>query len=501
MTTRAIAAVLAGSTLLAGCNLAPTYVRPNLPVSPEFPQGPAYAAQPATAVAPADIAWRDFFTDPKLVRLIELSLANNRDLRVALANVAQARAQYRVQRADLFPTIGANGQATIQRSPGGIAATGGGIGGVGSGTGGIGSGTGGVGGGTGGTGAVTAGGITTDIYSVSVGVSAWEIDLFGRVRNLSAAAFEQFLASEGARDAAQTALIAELATAYVTMAADQDRLRIGQNTERAFRQTLDLTLARFRGGISSELEVSQARTSYDQARADIANATTLVAQDRNALNLLAGVTVPDELLPADLPAQGATLRDLPAGLSSAVLLRRPDIAQAEHQLRAANANIGAARAAFFPNISLTAAFGTLSLGLGNLFGGGSDFWSVAPQASVPIFDFGRNRGNLRYAEASRDALVAQYERSVQSGFREVADALARRGTIGAELQAQTSRRDAAAQAYRLSEARFRSGIDPFLNTLDSQRILYEAQQTLLAARLTQETNLVELYRSLGGGLR
>ncbi|HKY80570.1 MAG TPA: efflux transporter outer membrane subunit [Sphingobium sp.] len=459
---------------LAACDMAPKYVRPQLPVPAASPSGPAYPAASASdaAIVPADTAWRDFFTDPRLVRVIETALVNNRDLRIALANVEQARAQYRIQRADLLPTVAVNGSATYQDTP--FAQQGGG-------------------------GAAASG--RTDIYSASVGISAWEIDLFGRVRNLSRAAQEQYFASVENRNAAQTALIAETAIAWLTMAADQERLRITRDLEAAFGKTLGLTRARFSKGIASELEVRQAQTSYDQARADIAAATTLVAQDQNALNLLAGTTVPAADLPAAMPDGDITLSNLPADLPSSLLLRRPDIAGAEHQLLAANANIGAARAAFFPNVSLTAAFGTLSLGLSNLFGADSDYWSVAPTARLPIFDFGRNKGNLRYAQATYDALLATYEKSVQSGFREVADALARRGTMTAQLEAQTSLRDAARVGYRLSEARFRAGVDPFLTTLDAQRTLYGAEQGLLATRLVRAANMVELYRAMGGGLK
>ncbi|EQB29839.1 hypothetical protein M529_22695 [Sphingobium ummariense RL-3] len=422
------------------------------------------------------MAWRDFFTSPRLQRLVQLALDNNRDLRVALANVEQARALYRVQRADLLPTLGVNASATYQDLPGGVPATGGASGG-----------------------AAASG--RSDIYTANAGVSAWEIDLFGRIRNLNKAALEQYFASVENRSAAQTALVAEVATAWLTLATDQERLRIAEGMEKAFGQTLDLTKARFAKGIASELEVRQAQTSFDQARSDIAETRTLIAQDRNALDLLAGTTVREELLPEGLGAVEATVAQLPADLPSEVLLRRPDIAAAEHQLRAANADIGAARAALFPRLSLTAAFGTISSGLSNLFGKGSDYWSVAPSASLPIFDFGRNAGNLRYAKATRDAMLAQYERSIQRGFREVADALARRGTIDAQMEAQSSLRTAAAGAYRLSEARFRSGVDPFLTTLDSQRALYAAEQSLLATRLVRETNAVELYRALGGGLK
>ena len=489
MLSRKTALVFAAGLTLAGCNLAPKYVRPESVVPVATPVGPAYAATDAAgAIMPADTSWEVFFTDDRLRRVIRTALENNRDLRVSVANVAQARAQYRVQRADLFPTLAANGGATYQKSPFGVVG-----GGAGGGTGG----TGGTGGGTGG-GAVSSG--RADIYSANVGVSAWEIDLFGRVRNLTQAQQEQYFAAEENRNAAQVSLIAQIATQWLTMAADQDRLKIAQDTAKAYGQTVKLTQDRFRIGIASELEVRQASTSYDQARSDIADATTLIAQDQNALNLLAGTTLTADMLPARLEETSPTLENLPANLPSQVLLRRPDIASAEHQLIAANANIGAARAAFFPNISLTAAFGTISLGLSNLFGNGSQNWSVAPSVSQTLFDFGKNKGNLRYAQATRDAAVATYEKSIQTGFREVADALARRGTIGAQLQAQTSLRDNAAGAFKLSELRFRAGIDTFLTTLDSQRALYTAQQTLLAARLTRDSNSVELYRALGGGV-
>ncbi|WP_445177225.1 efflux transporter outer membrane subunit [Rhizorhapis sp. SPR117] len=471
MHKRSLSLAAAAVLGLSACDMAPKYVRPALPVPSALP-GENTVVTP-NAANPAEMAWRDFFTEPRLRRVIELALVNNRDLRVALANVEQARALYRVQRADLFPTLDVNGGATFQKLPAGVS--------------------------TSGTAPSASG--RSDIYSANIGTSAWEIDLFGRIRNLNKAALEQYFASVENRNAAQTALIAEVATAWLTLAADQERLRIARDTRQAFGETLDLTKARFAKGISSGLDVHQAQTSFDQARSDIAEATTLVEQDRNALNLLAGSILGEELLPDGLSTDGATIPSLPAGLSSDVLLKRPDIAAAEHQLRAANADIGAARAAFFPSISLTAAFGTISSGLSNLFGKGSDYWSVAPSATLPIFDFGRNKGNLRYAQATRSAMLASYERAVQTGFREAADALARRGTIDAQLEAQTSLRTAAAGAYRLSEARFRSGIDPFLTTLDSQRSLYSAEQSLLATRLIRETNAVELYRALGGGLR
>lgn len=460
---------------LSACNMAPRYERPALPVPAATPQGPAYAgdAGDPSAAALADTPWAEFFTDDRLREVIRVALVHNRDLRIALANVEQARSQYRAQRADIFPTLAASGGATYQKSPFAM------MGGAG------------------------AGGVSgrTDIYTASLGISAWEMDLFGRVRNLSEAAQQQFFAARENRDAAQITLIAEIATAWLTLAADQEQLALARKTEAAFRQTLDLTEARFKAGVSSELDVRQARTSHDQARSDIAALTTLIAQDRNALDLLAGTTLGETLLPDALSDEGVTLTRLPGDLPSEILLKRPDVAAAEHQLMAANANIGAARAAFFPNISLTATLGTLSLGLSNLFASGSESWSVAPSASLPIFDAGRNAGNLRYAKATRDAMVASYEKTVQTAFREVADALARRGTVDAQMAAQTSLRDNAQGAYRLSEARFKAGIDPFLTTLDSQRSYYGAEQSLLSTRLVRAANAVELYRALGGGLK
>lgn len=460
---------LAASSLAlmaTACNMAPRYVRPDLPVPPAATEGKLAGQAEAGATAPtvsADSAWRDFFTDPRLVKVIRIALDNNRDLRIAVANVEQARAQYHVQRADLLPTVSADAGATYQKQP------------------------------------LSTG--RTDTYDASAGISAWEIDLFGRVRNMTKAAQESYFASVDNRNAAQTALIAETANAWLTMAADQERLRISRELEKAFGQTLDLTRARFAKGVASELEVRQAQTSYEQARSDIAAAITRVAQDRNALNLLAGTTLADADLPTVFPQENVTLSNLPAELPSTLLLKRPDISAAEHRLRAANADIGAARAAFFPRISLTSAIGTISLGLSNLFGSGSDYWSASPSASVPIFDFGRNAGNLRYAHATYDAMLATYEKSIQTGFREVADALARRATMTAQLDAQTSLRDAARHAYQLSDARFRAGVDSFLVTLDSQRTLYNAEQSLVTTRLTQATNMVEIYRAIGGGLK
>ena len=461
---------LAPLVLLAGCDLAPPYHRAGLPAPASLPSGGIYPAATATATQAPDIAWQDFFVDPALQQVIATGLANNRDLRIALANVEQARALYRVQRADQLPTIGANANATYARTS--AAAT-----------------------------AFPGQDRTTHIYSVNAGLSAFEIDLFGRVRNLTRAALEQYLATEEGARATRITLIAEIASAYLTMAADQDQLRISQGTLESFRQSLDLTRAQFRIGVTSELEVRQAETNFEQARYDIAALQTQIARDQNALNLLVGTTVGADQLPRGLDQHVFTLDDLPAGLSSDLLLQRPDVLQAEHQLKAQYANIGAARAAFFPQISLTAAIGTLSPALSGLFDRGNYTWQVAPTASQTIFDFGRNAANLRYAKAGRDAALAGYEKAIQTAFREVADALAERGTIREQLAARTDRMTAAATAYRLSDARYRAGVDPFLTSLDAQRTLYAAQQNLVQTRLDAASNLVELYRALGGGLR
>ncbi|AIT79560.1 efflux transporter outer membrane subunit [Novosphingobium pentaromativorans] len=475
---------LCSALALAGCNMAPKYVRPDLPVPADSPAGPAYdeistqsstqGSNQGSAQDLAGTAWEDFFTDDRLRAVIRTALSNNRDLRISLANVEQARSLYKVQRADLLPGIAASGSATYQKSTGQTAGQGG---------------------------AANLGGAgRMDIYSASVGVSAWELDLFGRVRNLTKSAQEDFFAAQANRDAAQVALVAEVASAWLALAADSESLAFSTRTAQAYDRTVALTEARFKAGVASQLEVSQARTSRDQARSDIAALTTQVAQDRNALELLAGTSLDPEVLPGALPDDGATIGNLPANVPSSVLLQRPDIAAAEHQLIGANADIGAARAAFFPRISLTAALGTMSMGLSNLFKSGSETWSVAPAASLPIFDFGKRSGNLRYAKATRDAMVAQYEKSVQTAFREVADALARRGTIDAQLEAQLSLRDNAREANRLSEARFSKGVDSFLTTLDSQRSYYAAEQSLIATRLVRGTNAIDLFRALGGGL-
>lgn len=471
--TKSLFALLAGASLLAGCNLAPDHVRPEGAIPAALPQGGIYPPAATDAPDVSAIGWRDFFVDARLRDTIALGLENNRDLRIAAANVLQARAQYRVQRADQLPTVRVGGSTTIANAAG-AAASGGA--------------------------AVGASGSTVELYSVNVGVSAFELDLFGRVRNLSRAALEQYFATEEARRAARISLIAEIASAWLTLASDKDQLALARDTLESYRQSLDLTRAQFRIGTSSELAVRQADTLYQGARNDIAALQTQIARDENALQLLVGTPLAPALLPQGLGAGAHTLSDLPANLSSAVLLRRPDVLQAEHQLIAQNANIGAARAAMFPTISLTASLGTISGALSGLFGNGSESWSAGPSASLPIFDFGRRKGNVQYAEASQKAAIATYERSLQTAFREVADALALRGTIGEQLAAQSARAESAQVAARISDARFRTGVDSFLTSLDAQRTAYAARQQLVTARLTHAGNLVELYRALGGGL-
>ena len=493
-------AVLALATALAGCNLAPKYERPGGAAPVAFPQGGIYPRAATDAPDVTAIGWRDFFLDPRLRQVIETGLANNRDLRIAAGNVLQARAQYRVQRANQVPSTTISGSGTYTNNA--FGAAGGAAGGAGAGTGtgaGAGSGAGGdtgVGAGAG----IGSSSSNLEFYSVNAGFSAFELDLFGRVRNLTRAAQEQYFASEEAQRSARISLIAEIATAWLTMASDREQLRISRETLKAFEQSLALTRAQFRIGVASELEARQAETQYQGARNDIATLETQVARDQNALNLLAGTTVPAEQLPTGLGSEPATLDALPGDLSSAVLLRRPDVLQAEHQLIAENANIGAARAAFFPQISLTATIGTISTALSGLFGGGSFTYTGAPQVALPLFDGGRNAANLEYARASQQVAVSTYERAIQTAFREVSDALAQRGTIGEQVSAQSARAEAAQVAARLSEARYRAGIDSFLVSLDAQRTAYAAQQALVTTRLSRANNLVELYRSLGGGL-
>jgi len=466
---------LRGATLaiallvLSGCTMAPSYTRQDAPVPPNWPSGPAYKDRAATSAEKAisDIKWQEFFINEQLQKLIALALDNNRDLRIATLNIERSRALYQIQRADLFPTVNATGNAIEERLPAVLSPTG--------------------------------QPVTGHQYSVNLGFSSYEIDLFGRVRSLKDKALEEFFATEEARRSVQISLVAEVASDYLTLAADIERLKIAQDTFKSQQSSYNLIQRRFEAGVSSELDLRQAQTTVDSARVDIARFTGQVAQDENALALVLGSPVPADLLPSGLSAITA-LKELSAGLPSDVLQRRPDIVQAEHLLKAANANIGAARAAFFPSITLTTSIGASSAQLSGLFKGGAAVaWSFAPQITLPIFDAGRNRANLKVTEVDREIFLSQYEKAIQGAFREVADALAQHGTLDDQMEAQQSLTDAIAKSYLLSQARYNNGIASYLDVLDSQRSLYSAQQGLITIRLSRLINLVTLYKVLGGG--
>jgi outer membrane protein, multidrug efflux system len=450
---------------LGGCTMIPKYTRPERPIPDAWPRGPAYKETPSTQGAPAaaDLQWRQFFGDKRLQAIIAAALKNNRDLRVAALNVERARALYRIQRAELLPVVETGFTASKQH----VMISG------------------------------TTGLVTLEEYGANLGISSWEIDFFGRIRSLGKKALEEYFATEQARRSAQILLVSEVANAYLTLAADRENLKLAQSTLESQQAAYNVIRRRFEVGLAHELDLRQAQTRVDAARVDVARYTELVAQDNNALNLLAGSMVPADLLPEVLSVV-APLPDVSPGMSSEVLLRRPDILQAENLLKAANANIGAARAAFFPRISLTSAIGSASGDLSGLFKSGSFVWNYAPQIVLPIFD-ARTWSALKVTKVDREIAVAQYEKAIQGAFREVADALASRGTLGDRLEAQQSLVDATAKTYRLSTARYEKGIDIYLNVLDAQRSLYTAQQGLIAIRLTKLANQVRLYAVLGGG--
>lgn len=450
--------VLALATLLAGCgSMAPRYEPPALPVPASYP-GEAMPGQTT------DIAWQDFFTDAKLRGLVELALSHNRDLRVAVLNIEQARAQYRVQDAQTLPTINAAGSGSSNRTQ----ATG------------------------------TGTGITRQ-YSATLGFSAYELDLFGRVRSLNAQALEQFLATEQARRGTQISLVAEVATAYLNWAADLDRLALARQTLDSQSDSYRLTQRRFELGSASALTLRQQQISVETARVDMARYAGQLAQDQNALALLIGTPVPAELAPTALGDGVSSMAELPAGLPSELLQRRPDLVQAEHLLKSAHYNIGAARAAFYPRIALTASAGSSSTELSQLFTSGTGSWSFMPQISLPLFDGGANRANLDIATVGRDIQLAQYEKAIQTAFREVSDALAQRGSLSEQLGAQQALVDASGEAFKLSDARYQRGVDSYLEVLDAQRSLYSAQQALISTRLSRLANAVSVYKVLGGG--
>lgn len=466
--TRNSLSILLVVACLCGCTMIPHYNRPAAPVPSQWPPGPAFkeAVADGGGEKATLIGWRDFYADEKLQKVLDLTLANNRDLRIAVANIDKARALYRIQRAELFPVVAGSGSFTTERTPAGISTTG--------------------------------EAYTSDVYSLSAGVTSWELDFFGRIRSLKENALQQYLATELARTSLQISLMAEVTNAYLTRAADSEGLKLAQSTFRARQDAYDLVRRRFDAGVSSALDLRQAETVMEAARGDVARYTALVALDENALSLLVGAPVPPGLLANDLSGV-APPKEISAGLSSDVLLARPDVLQLESLLKAANANIGAARAAFFPRVTLSTSIGTISPDLSGLFRAGSGTWLFAPRIDLPIFDAGTRRANLRATEADRNAALAQYEKSIQTAFREVADALARRGTLGDQVRAQRALVDATADAYRLSFARYDKGIDSYLNVLDSQRSLYSAQQGLISLRFASLSNTVTLYKVLGGG--
>ena len=460
--------ILTLSILLAlgGCSLIPDYQRPEAPVADAWPQGPAYAAEAGQAGAELP-AWRSFFRDAALQRAIQVALDNNRDLRVAALNVEAYQALHRIQRAELFPQIDARGSGTRQRLPGDLSRTG--------------------------------EAATNAEYGATVGVSDWELDLFGRLRSLSEAALEQYFATAQAQRSTQIALVASVADAWLTLQADRELLALSEETLRTYEQSLALTQRSFDVGVASALELTQSRSAVESARVSVAQYTRLVAQDRNALQLLLGNAVPDDL-PAAAPLEQAQLAELPVGLPAELLQRRPDILEAEHLLKAANANIGAARAAFFPSISLTGRAGTTSTELSGLFKAGSGTWLFQPSINLPIFTAGSLKGSLDYAKLQKQIEVAQYEKAIQTAFSEVADGLAARSTYTEQLKAQRDLVAANAEYYRLAERRYRTGVDSHLILLDAQRQLFGSQQTLIGDRLAQLSSEIALYKALGGGV-
>ncbi|KYQ95941.1 transporter [Serratia plymuthica] len=454
--------------LLAGCiSLDPDYQRPQAPVPTNLPQGAAYATPSGKlSLSYPDIPWRDYVVDAQLRQVVAMGLSSSRDLREAIANIESARALYGEQRSELFPTINAGVDGTRSRS-------------------------------------LTGNGNATAIsqsYEASASTSSFELDLFGKNRSLSRAKFETYLAESEAAKSTRLTLIADIVTDWVNVAAERSLLAAAKDTMESARLSLEVTRKNQQNGILSMVDVASADTVYQQARSDVASYTTSAAQAKNALDLVVGQSVPESLLPNGIEALSGIMKDMPANVSSQVLLNRPDVLEAEHNLKSANASIGSARAAFFPSISLTASGGVGSGELSSLFSKGAGVWSFAPSISLPIFTGGYNTSQLNYTKAQKDLYVATYEKAVQTAFQETADALARKGTIGEQLAAQTSYVAASREYYRLAELRYRHGVDTYLNMLDAQRTLYTARQSLISAQQTEYQNLITLYKVLGGGI-
>ena len=452
---------------LGGCTLAPEYTRPASPVPVVWPTGTAYKETKFATGAPmaTELRWQEFFTDEKLRKVIEMALTNNRDLRLAALNTERARALYGIQRAGILPTANAVGSGSKQRVPADLSSTG--------------------------------SAMTAEQYSVNLGISSWEIDFFGRIHSLKDRALEEYIATDQVRRGVQILLVSAVANAYLVLAADRENLKLATSTLATQEASYKLIRKRYDVGLASELDLNRAQSQVDTARGDIVRYTQLAAQDENALNLLVGSPMPPGLLPLELGSVSPP-KEISPGLSSEMLLQRPDVLAAEHGLKAANANIGAARAAFFPRISLTTAIGTASSDLSGLFKSGQGTWSFAPQIMIPIFD-ARTWSAYDVTKVEREMSVSQYEKAIQTAFREVADALAVRGTVNQQIAAQQSLVNAVTETYRLSNLRYNKGIDSYLEVLDAQRSLYGAQQGLVLLRLFRFTNFVTLYKVLGGG--
>ncbi len=453
--------------ILGGCTMAPKYRRPDAPVPSQWPTGAAYS-EPALAVTTpvaTGLKWWEFITDKNLQKTIETALDNNRDLRVAVLNVEKAKAMYGIGKVSLLPSINAVGSWYKGRVPADLSSSG--------------------------------SAMTSERYDASIGITSWEIDFFGRIRSLKDKALEEYLATDQARRGAQMMLISTVAQAYLAVAANRESLQLVSKTLTAQETAYKLIQKQYDVGFISELDLRRSQSQVDAARGEVARYTQLTAQSENALNLLVASPVPQELLASEL-AGVSPPREISAGLSSDLLLHRPDVLAAEHQLKAANANIGAARAAFFPRIILTGSAGTASADLSGLFKAGSGVWSFTPQIVMPIFD-ARTWFAYDVTKIDKKIAVAQYEKAIQSAFREVADALAVQGTVNQQIEAQRSLVNALATAYRLSDMRYKKGIDSYLSVLDAQRSLYGAEQGLIALRLFQLNNTVSLYKALGGG--
>ncbi|WP_343710993.1 efflux transporter outer membrane subunit [Kosakonia radicincitans] len=447
---------------LTACNLQPKYERPSVPVSGKW-ESNAYRNKTS------DLAWQKFFDDDTLKLLIGLSLKNNRDLRVAALNIESARAQYRIERAALLPTIEANGSQTSAHLPGNLYST------------------------------QTSGPVSYQQYEANLGVTSWEIDFFGRLRSLKAQALENYLSTEATAHATQISLVSAVVSGYLTLCADKDLLNVATDTAKSQRKTYDLTKQRYAMDIANEQDVVQAETSLRSAEAEVYQYTRQVKQDTNALQLLLGTNIPANIVENATLLKAWNFPALPDGISSEVLTNRPDIIAAEHTLKAANANIGAARAAFFPTISLTASGGSASDSLGHLLEGGTAAWSFVPSISVPIFDGGKNKANLDVAEISKRIEIANYEKAIQQAFKEVSDALAGQATYKHELAARVQDTAANQRYYTLANSRYQEGVDGYLNVLVAERSLFQARKTEISTRLSEITQQVTLYKVLGGG--